>query len=125
MSTYVNYAQYTALGYDTLTEANAERYLADASRNVDSLTFNRIVAQGYDNLTEFQQGIIQEVVCKQADFLFDNADAINSILKGYSINGVSMDFSGGLNVAYVNGIPVQSSVLAILDQSGLTWRGAR
>lgn len=125
MSTYVNYAQYTALGYDTLTETNAERYLADASRNVDSLTFNRIVAQGYDNLTEFQQGIIQEVVCKQADFLFDNADAINSILKGYSINGVSMDFSGGLNVAYVNGIPVQSSVLAILDQSGLTWRGAR
>lgn len=125
MSTYVNYAQYTALGYDTLTEANAERYLADASRNVDSLTFNRIVAQGYDHLTEFQQGIIQEVVCKQADFLFDNADAINSILKGYSINGVSMDFSGGLNVAYVNGIPVQSSVLAILDQSGLTWRGAR
>lgn len=125
MSTYVNYAQYIALGYDTLTEANAERYLADASRNVDSLTFNRIVAQGYDNLTEFQQGIIQEVVCKQADFLFDNADAINSILKGYSINGVSMDFSGGLNVAYVNGIPVQSSVLAILDQSGLTWRGAR
>lgn len=125
MSTYVNYAQYTALGYDTLTEDNAERYLADASRNVDSLTFNRIVAQGYDNLTEFQQGIIQEVVCKQADFLFDNADAINSILKGYSINGVSMDFSGGLNVAYVNGIPVQSSVLAILDQSGLTWRGAR
>lgn len=125
MSTYVTYAQYTALGYDTLTESNAERYLADASRNVDSLTFNRIVAQGYDHLTEFQQGIIQEVVCKQADFLFDNADAINSILKGYSINGVSMDFSGGLNVAYVNGIPVQSSVLSLLDQSGLTWRGAR
>lgn len=121
---YVTYAQYTALGYDTLTEENSGRYLADASRNVDSLTFNRIVAQGYDNLTEFQQGIVQEVVCRQADFLYNNADAINSILSGYAINGVSMDFGGGFNVAVVDGVPVQANVLAALDQTGLTWRGA-
>ncbi len=42
--------------------------LRNASRHIDALTYNRIVGQGFSNLTPFQKEIIQEVVCQQADF---------------------------------------------------------
>ncbi len=46
--------------YSGVIPANElERYLSDACRIIDSLTFNRIVKQGFENLTEFQQGIIK------------------------------------------------------------------
>lgn len=63
------------------------RMLIQASRHIDSLTFNRIVAKGFDNLTVFQQDIIKEVICRQADFEYENADIIDTVLQGYSING--------------------------------------
>ena len=37
------------------------RRLKQASRHIDSLTFNRIVARGFEGLTEFQQAIIIDV----------------------------------------------------------------
>ena len=48
--------------------------LRRASRHIDSLTYNRIVGQGFSNLTPFQQDLIREVVCQQADFETENAD---------------------------------------------------
>ena len=42
--------------------------LRQASRHIDSLTYNRIVGRGFSSLTEFQQEVIREVVCRQADF---------------------------------------------------------
>lgn len=124
MSSYVSYGEYTTLGYNTLPSSEAVKYLNDASRAADSLTFNRIVAIGFDDLTAFQKGIVQEFVCRQADFLFNNADAIASVLAGYSINGVSMQFGAGLNFTVEGGVPVQADNLALLRQTGLTWRAA-
>lgn len=124
MTQYVTYSEYTTLGYNTLTAENATRYLTEASVMVDTLTFNRIVAQGFDNLTTFQKGIVQDVVCKQSDFLEANADAIASVIDSYAINGVSMKFGAGLNFTVENGIPTLSSILEELKQTGLTWRGA-
>ncbi len=45
-----------------------DKALKQASRHIDSLTYNRIVGRGFSNLTAFQQETIQEVVCQQADF---------------------------------------------------------
>ena len=45
-----------------------KKALRQASRHIDSLTYNRIVGQGFSNLTPFQQDLIREVVCQQADF---------------------------------------------------------
>lgn len=124
MTAYVTPQEYTTLGYDTIPAEDLERYLNDASRNVDTLTFNRIVARGFDRLTDFQQEIVQDVVCRQADFLYENADAIASILDSYSINSVSMTFGSGFNVSVAEGVPVQNTVYSILKQTGLCWRGA-
>lgn len=122
---YVTASEYAEMGYTDLPSDDAIRFLTEASRNVDTLTFNRIVAKGFDNLTEFQQEIIKQVVCEQADFLYDNADAIASVLDSYSINGVSMKFGTGFNVIMEGGLPIQSTTYSLLQQTGLCCRLAR
>ena len=122
---YVTASEYAELGYTDLPTEDATRLLTEASRNVDTLTFNRIVAKGFNNLTEFQKEIIKQVVCEQADFLYDNADAIASVLDSYSINGVSMRFGTGFNVIMEGGLPIQSTTYSLLEQTGLCCRLAR
>lgn len=102
---------------------DVEEYdLRQASRHIDSLTFNRIVAAGFDNLTEFQKDIIREVVCRQAQFEVENADAISSVLSSYSINGVSMSFGSSWNVFIEHGVAMRRDVYAMLQQTGLCCR---
>lgn len=96
-----------------------------ASRHVDTLTFNRIVSLGFSNLTEFQQGVVKEVVCSQAAFEVENADVIQSVLSSYSINGVSMQFGSSWNVFAEDGIAMQRETYALLEQTGLCCRLAR
>lgn len=97
--------------------------LIQASRHIDSLTFNRIVAIGFDNLTVFQKDIIREVICRQADFEYENADIIDTVLQGYSINGVSMQFNGNSwNVYADKGIAIKKDLYSLLSQTGLTSR---
>ena len=59
-----------------IPEDDQKKALIQASRHVDALTFNRIVGRGFSNLTEYQQEIIKEVVCQQAEFETENADMI-------------------------------------------------
>jgi len=105
-------------------ETIAEAALVAASRHVDSLTYNRIRIDGFANLTEFQQDIIKEVVCRQAKFETDYADVIGSVLSSYSINGVSMSFptTGSWNVYAAQGVAMQRDVYALLEQTGLCVR---
>lgn len=122
---YVTAQEYTDMGYDAIPAENLDKALKDASRQVDSLTFNRIVARGFDNLTEFQQEIVKEVVCRHAVFLYENADALSSVLDSYSINSVQMHFGTGFNVMAEGGIPIERSLYALLEQTGLCCRLAR
>lgn len=96
--------------------------LRQASRHVDSLTYNRIVGRGISGLTPFQQDLIREVVCQQADFEYENADEINTILQSYSINGVSAQFGSSWNVYTEHGVAMKRDVYALLCQTGLCCR---
>lgn len=96
--------------------------LSDAQRAVDGLTFNRIVKQGFDNLTEFQQGLVKEAVKKQADFAYNNAELLGSPLSGYSISGVSMSFDRS-KVLTIGGVTTTNEVYGLLLQTGLCYRG--
>lgn len=122
---YVTESEYAEMGYEVIPSDDLGRYLIQASRNIDTLTFNRIVAKGFDKLTTFQQELVKEVVCRQANFLYVNEDAISSIIDSYSINGVSMKFGTGFNVVVEGGLPIQNDVYSLLKQTGLCWRGAR
>ncbi len=101
---------------------NPDRWLKQASRHIDSLTYNRIVGQGFSNLTPYQQEIIQEAVCQQADFEYQNREIFEMILSGYSINGVSMQFGDSWNVTTQKGIPMRRDLYGQLCQTGLCCR---
>ena len=106
-----------------IPEKELQNAIADASRHIDSLTFNRIIGIGYDNLTDFQREILSLVCLKQMDFEYENADMLQSILSSYSINGVSMGLdTGGWNVFVQNGVVMKRDVYDMLKQTGLCCR---
>ena len=128
----MSYEPYASPGYyqgkyeGTLIEDdNLKKALIAAYRHIDSLTYNRIVGRGFSNLTQFQQDIIKDVVCQQADFETENADEINSVLSSYSINGVSAQFGSSWNVFTDKGVAMKRDLYALLCQTGLCCRLAR
>lgn len=104
---------------DSIPDEKLKKALMRASRHIDSLTYNRIIGQGFSALTLFQQEILREVVCQQADFEYENADEIGTILSSYSINGVSAQFGSSWNVFTDKGIAIKWDVYALLCQTGL------
>lgn len=109
--------------YGKIPENQVEKRLYAASRHIDALTFNRIVGIGFQNLTEFQQEMVRQVVCNQAEFEAENETLINSVLTSYSINGVSMGIdAGGWNITIQNGVVMRSDTYAMLQQTGLCCR---
>lgn len=108
-----------------LPTERVERLLRDASRHIDTLTYNRIQRQGFENLTEFQQEAIKEVCCLQAEFEYENADELESMLTSYSINGVSMSFDSSWKVYIENGVAMKRTTYSLLSQTGLCCRLAR
>lgn len=85
----MSYRGYVSEGYYTdryegtvIPEDDQKKALIQASRHVDSLTYNRIVGQGFLNLTEFQQEIIKEVVCRQR-LLGKTEETVKEISSGH------------------------------------------
>lgn len=102
-----------------------EEKIKEASMHIDTLTYNRIVGRKFENLTKFQQDIIRQVVCKLADFEYENADVLKTPLSSYSINGVSMSFGESWNVQIQNGVAIPKDYYCLLAQTGLTCRNVR
>lgn len=123
---YLTYDEYIDMGGNTLPSDNAEDYLKQASRHIDTLTFNRILKYGFDKLTDFQKEIIKEVTFKLSNFEYENEDLLNSILSGYSINGVSMNFNNeSWNITTQNGVVIKTDDYELLSQTGLTTLSLR
>lgn len=120
MATYADVTYYKETYKGTSIPDDAlDRALRQAERHVDTLTYNRIVGTGFEQLTAFQQGIIREVCCNLADFEYENADELNCILQNYAINGVSMTFGSSWNVVCQNGVAIRRDMYEYLSQTGL------
>ena len=107
---------------EVIPKDEIERALRKASRHIDSLTYNRIVGIGFENLTQFQQKVIEECVCELADFEYVNQELIDSVLQEYSINGTSMKFGESWNISVQNGIAIRREIYELLKQTGLCCR---
>ena len=116
---YITYQDYKNMGGDTLPENEAEKYLKKASIAIDSLTFNRIHQIGFENLSENQSNIIKNSCLQISEFYFENEDLLNTVLKKYSLNGVSVELDTGVNVRKINGVIISDFIHSYLSQTGL------
>lgn len=123
---YVDIEYYKNTYKGNLEDAEIEKALNQASRHIDTLTYNRIVAVGFDNLSEYQQEVIKECACLLADWEVENADYITNLLSSYSLNGASMSFNGNSATAQVvNGIAISREIYSHLQKCGLCTRSLR
>ena len=60
---YVDYEYYKDTFQGTVLDESNKHKLERSSDQIDSLTFNRIRAKGFDNLTDFQKDKIRKAVC--------------------------------------------------------------
>ena len=91
-----------------------------ASSKIDELTFNRIVAIGFRNLTEFQQDKISKATLLQAQYYDDYGTDVES-LNGFNVSGLSMSFSGGSTTPQ----GVSAAAYSLLKQTGFMCRRFR
>lgn len=101
----------------TITEKISSK-LEKATDQINSLTYNRIVGIGFDNLTPFQQDKIKKAICIHADFNEKYGEYIDMPLSGFSAGSISLN----LNVQKINGVTTTQEVLNYLNQTGLTCR---
>ena len=121
--TYADEKYYTEVyGGRMIPGDELTRALEIASMHIDSLTYNRIVGRGFSGLTEFQQNMVQKVCCMQAEFEYENAALIQSVLDSYSLNGASMSFGASWKVTTAAGVAMRRDVYAMLCQTGLCDR---
>lgn len=117
---YVDYEYYRDTYKGTLEENVAIKLLEEASDQVDRLTYGRIRARGFNNLTEYQQEMVKKAVCYQVDFINSYGDYLSTPLSGYSIGDVSLSFSQENQGA--GGIIADKKTLDYLAQTGLSTR---
>ena len=116
---YADWAYYSGTYGGAASEEEITPKLAAANDACDALTFSRINAIGWDGLTPLQQDCVRRFCCIQADFLLENADAVDSAMTRYAINGVSMEFGNASLYTVRNGVAVSNRAMAVLSQSGL------
>lgn len=107
--------------YSGIVTDNLENKLNKASDQIDSLTFNRIVGIGFNNLTSFQQEKIKKAICMQADFQEKYGEYVNSPLSSFSAGSISVSLNSN-SVKCVNGVVTSNEVATLLNQTGLTCR---
>lgn len=105
-----------------IPEEQLEGALADAERDIDALTFCRIRRLGFDALTDLQADLVRQAVVNQADFRAQYGEMLENPLASYSVNGVSMSWDKGA-VRCVSGVYTSPSILTLLRQTGLAYRG--
>lgn len=93
MTLYVDKEYYSnTFSGKNIPDEEIEKYLELAQEKIDSITYNRIVAIGFDNLTEFQKEKISKAICYQADYVFQNGynDENNRDVSSYSVLDISV-----------------------------------
>ncbi|MBP3328730.1 MAG: hypothetical protein J6L91_07470 [Clostridia bacterium] len=90
-----------------------------AEIKIDELTFNRIRARGFNNLTPFQQEKIKQAVCRQADYIHENGYDEEGV-QSYSVLDISVSMSNSNGEA--SRLMIDPVALALLRQTGLMCR---
>lgn len=117
MQNYAAEADY--LKYYTIAPKDFDKLVRRASRIIDTLTYNRIIGKGFESLSPYQQETITECCCEIVQFYDEYADVLDTVLKSYGINGVSMQFDYNTGVCVKNGCTIRQNTYNRLMSTGL------
>ena len=92
MTLYVDKAYYLNEYHGSIPDSDVEKYLEKSQEKIDSITYNRIVRIGFDNLTSFQQEKIRKAICIQADYIKEHGynDKDDSEISSYNVLDISV-----------------------------------
>lgn len=118
MSQYVDkeYYQNTFKG-NKIPEEEIDSYLLKASEKIDELTFNRIVAIGFDKLTDFQKEKIQRAICLHADYIFEFGTEMGQI-SSFSVLDINVSIDNKNSIEAKFG--TNKEIYNLVKQTGLT-----
>lgn len=128
MSQYATSEYYTDTFKGTLfLQEDVDRYLQEASEKIDSITFNRIVARGFDNLTKFQQEKVQKAVCYQAEYIFENGynDEKKEDVASYSVLDISVNVKTDSEKTQAEKECMSEMAYDLINKTGLATKGFR
>jgi len=112
-----------------IPENDIDKYLQEASEKIDSITHNRIVRIGLDNLTPFQKGKVQTAVCYQAEYILKNGfnDEEKEDISSYSVLDISVSVKDKNDSEKTQAEKECMSEKAydLIFKTGLTTRGYR
>ena len=94
MTLYVDKEYYsTTFKGKLIPNDDIEKYLELAQEKIDSITYNRIVGIGFNNLTEFQREKISKAICYQAEYILENGfnNENNGNIASYSVLDISVN----------------------------------
>lgn len=94
MTLYVNKEYYlNTFSGKNIPNEDIEKYLELAQEKIDSITYNRIIAIGFEKLTEFQKEKISKAICFQAEYIFKNGynNEDNRDVSSYSVLDISVN----------------------------------
>lgn len=113
---YVDYNYYKDVFKGKLINEDEENLLQDACNDIDDMVFGRIRGKGFDNLTEYQRELVQNAICQHTEFNKKYGTFLNAPVSSYSVGKTSMSFDS----KKLNGIDTSSSVIKLLNRTGLT-----
>ena len=129
MTLYVSKEYYLKYFREVIPEEEIEKYLELAQEKINSITFNRIVGIGFDNLTEFQKEKISKAICHQANYIFNNGfnNEDNSDISSYSVLDISVSVQSKDNNSKTKAEIENMSEVAytLIHQTGLDSRSWR
>ena len=129
MTLYVSEEYYLNKFKGTIPKDEIKKYLMLAQQKIDSITFNRIVGIGFDNLTEFQKDKITYAMCYQAEYIKEKGynDEDNSDISSYSVLDISVNVQTKDNNSKTQADRECMSEVAydLIKQTGLSSRNWR
>lgn len=120
MTLYANEEYY----FDTfegnkIPDDDVKKYLELAQEKIDSITFNRIVKIGFDNLTDFQKEKIQRAICYQAEYILENGLETSNIAS-YSVLDINVSVGNKNTPASLNNM--SEIAYDLIHKTGLDCR---
>lgn len=122
---YATPQDYEQYGAGLIPAEQLEQALSRSSDQIDALTYNRIKARGFENLTPFQQTNVKKAVCRQADFWHQYGDILNAPMTGFGAGSISWSFGESGFVQGAGGVKTSQEVMGLLLPTGLANRAVR